>query len=266
MKQKKYYFIATFYILFCFCLLEAFPIIEDYINTNKEQKRHLDYHYGYKKGLVVKITPDTPEFVAGTIGTFTVSITNISKNSIDIKYPTGQQWDMAIYYNGLPIFQWSEPYRWNESPNTITLRPGETRSEKLAWSSMNYYGQPLSQGIYKCIGLVTCSPKIIVSNESSFRLLPPSVIARKTIKTKLNQCFEIELPRFANDEELVWKIVYIYNDNRISYTNRKLKDKSIVITFLPKRLGHVNFDLYAYPKSSTIKHSLERRSYRVEVD
>lgn len=224
------------------------------------------YHFGYDKYLEVTITPEQSEFVAGSIATFTVTLRNKSKENIKIDYPTGQQWDMAIFYHGSQIFRWSNGYTWQKAPHYIPLRPGESRSQQLSWTSVNIHGQPLEQGEYSCVGVVTCSPKIRVSEKCRFRLTPPSVVAQEVIKTSLNQCFDIELPRFANNQELKWQIVYKYNDNRISNTFVKTNGNIVKMTFLPKRIGHVEFDLYAYPESLNQTVSLERRSYRIEVE
>lgn len=224
------------------------------------------YRYPYVKGIEVKIIPDSPEFIAGSIATFTVTLKNNNKYPINIDYATGRHWDMVVYHNDYPIYRWSDGFTWENSPHTIPLQPKETKSVKLSWVSVNLRGEPLIQGIYKCVGLVTCSPRAIVSPEVDVRLTPPSVVAKEIIRTRLNQAFEIELPRFGGDYELEWKIVYKNNDNRIRLTSKKQKDESIVISFLPKRIGHVEFDLYAYPNRYNPTVSLERRSYRIEVE
>lgn len=266
MKQQKSacIFLLLFVLAFTSFVEAAY---ESYFTYNKKdkEKSSTKYSFGYTKGIQVKITPDKPEFQAGSIATFTISITNKNKYPINLDYPTGQQWDMVIYKDGYQIVRWSNGFTWEKSPHYIPLKAGETRSQKLSWTTVNIKGEPLSQGIYKCVGLVTCSPKTIVSEEVKFRLTPPSVVAKELIKTKLNQCFDIELPRFVNGVELEWEIVYALNDNRISITSRKIKNESIVITFLPKRIGHVDFDLYAYPETLNQTVSFERRSYRVEV-
>ncbi len=237
-----------------------------YIKNKETPIPYSKYHYGYLKGIEVKITPEKLEIPSGSIATFTVTLTNKNKYPITIDYPTGREWDMFVTYNERPIFRWSNGFRWEEAPHSIALMPKESRSQTFTWVAVNKTGDPLYQGIYKCVGLVTSSPKIIVSNAVKIRLTPPSVVARKTIKTNLNQCFEIELPRFSDNQELKWEIIYRNNDNRIGLTSKKIKSNSFVYTFMPKRLGHVEFDLYAFPHILNNKVSLERRSYRIEVE
>ena len=224
------------------------------------------YHFGNRKHVEVTITPESNEIVAGTIATFTITLKNKSRDSIQIDYPTGQQWDLVIYDTKRQIFRWSNGFTWHKSPHYIPLKPGEERSETLNWVSVNKWGQPLLQGDYSCVGIITCSPTRLVSNKVKFRLTPPSVVAKGTIKTSLNQCFEIELPRFSGKTELVWSIVYKNNDNRIDERIRHIKTNTFLISFLPKRRGHVEFDMYAYPEGLNKTVSLERRSYRIEVE
>lgn len=269
MKQK---FLILIIIITSFLIItkSSYAASHDKYLTKRNRKELSSYGYLYRypyvKGIEVKIIPERPEFIAGSIATFTVTLTNKNKYPINIEYPTGRHWDMVVYHNDYPIYRWSDGYTWEESPHIIPLQPNETRSCKLSWVSVNVRGEPLVQGIYKCVGLVTCSPKTIVSPEVDIRLIPPSIVPTEIIRTNLNQVFEIELPRFGGDYELEWKIVYRNNDNRISLTSKKQKDESIVISFLPRRIGHVEFDLYAYPNRHNPSVSLERRSYRIEVE
>ncbi len=237
-----------------------------YVKSKYTDVKRSDYRFPYIKGLEVRIYPETQEFVAGSIATFTITLTNKNKYPISVEYPTGRQWDMVIYSGASQIFRWSNGYTWKKAHHSIPLAPGESRSQQVSWVSVNKFGAPLSQGIYKCVGLATCYPKTLVSNEVKFRLGPPSVVKKEIIRTRLNQAFELELPRYANDYELVWEIFYKNNDNRIRTTSRRINPETITITFLPRRIGHVEFTLYAYPNSLNQTVALERRSYRIEVE
>lgn len=237
-----------------------------YVKSKYKDVDKTSYRFPYIKGLEVSIYPESPEFIAGSIATFTIRLTNKNKYPIRVEYASGRQWDMVIYSGASQIFRWSNGFTWKKSPHSIPLAPGESRSQQLSWVSVNKYGAPLPQGTYKCVGLATCYPKTLVSNEVKFRLGPPSVITQEIIRTNLNQPFTIELPRFANEYELVWDIFYKYNDNRISSVSRKINPETITLTFLPKRIGHVEFYLYAYPNHLNQTVALERRSYRIEVE
>lgn len=215
--------------------------------------------------LQITMTTEKPEIIAGTVATFTITIRNRTDKTVNIHYPTGQQWDFATYHNKIQIYRWSQGTIWADSPHTIPLKSGETRSEKLTWLTIDRNGVPLPQGIYTANGMVMTVPRFLVSSDCQVRLLPAEIKPTKIIETRLNQYFDIELPRYSNLRELDWKIDYVYNDNRISiHSVSKVKDK-FVVTFHPKRVGHVEFNLYAFYETTDETSSLERRSYRIEV-
>lgn len=215
--------------------------------------------------LQITIAPEKPEIISGSIATFTITIRNRTNHTVEIPYPTGQQWDLAVYHSRTQIFRWSQGYTWEDSPHSIPLKRGETRSEKLAWLTVDRNGTPLPHGMYRAQGMVMTRPRYLVSNDCHIRLLPPEIKPMQTIETRLNQLFDIELPRYSGKHELSWHIDYVYNDNRIAIQAvRKSADKTI-LTFNPMRVGHVEFHLYAYHDTQNATKSLERRSFRIEV-
>lgn len=215
--------------------------------------------------LQITITPEKPEIIAGTLATFTITIRNRTNHTVNIHYPTGQQWDLATYHGTTQIFRWSQGYEWADAPHTIPLKRGETRSEQLTWLTVDRNGEALPHGIYRAHGMVMIAPRHLISNDCTIRLLPPEIKPQQLIEARLNQLFDIELPRFSGKHELGWQIDYVYNDNRISlHSLNKTADKTIV-TFRPQRVGHVEFNLYAYHETQDATRSIERRSFRVEV-
>ncbi|EKD84326.1 MAG: hypothetical protein ACD_39C00105G0002 [uncultured bacterium] len=215
--------------------------------------------------LLITITPEKPEIVSGTVATFTITIRNRTDKTVKIHYPTGQQWDLATFHGRTQIYRWSQGFVWADAPHTIPLKSGETRSEQLTWLTVDRNNTPLPHGVYTAQGMVMTVPRHLVSNDCHIRLLPPEIKPTQLIETRLNQHFDIELPRFSGKHEIDWKIDYVYNDNRISiYSVNKTTDKTVV-TFLPKRVGHVEFHLYAYHDTQDETKSIERRSFRIEV-
>jgi len=215
--------------------------------------------------LQVTITPEKSELISGTIATFTVTIRNRTNHSIKLHYPTGQQWDLATYHGDTQIFRLSQGYIWVDSPHSIPLKRGETRSEQLTWLTVDRNGEPLPHGIYSAHGMAMIAPRHIVSNSCRIRLLPPELKPQQLIETRLNQMFDIELPRRSGKRELDWQIDYVYNDNRISVHSVNRTADKVIVTFHPTRVGHVEFHLYAYHDTQDATRSLERRSFRVEV-
>ncbi|PKL49361.1 MAG: hypothetical protein CVV42_06620 [Candidatus Riflebacteria bacterium HGW-Riflebacteria-2] len=215
--------------------------------------------------LQVTITPEKSELISGTIATFTITIRNRTNHTINVHYPTGQQWDLAAYHGHTQIYRWSQGYTWADAPHTIPLKRGETRSQQLTWLTVDRNGEALPHSIYKIHGMAMLSPRHLVSNDCIIRLLPPAIKPQQLIETRLNQMFDIELPRYSGTYELDWQIDYVYNDNRISVHSVNRSADKVIVTFHPKRVGHVEFHLFAYHDTQDATRSLERRSFRVEV-
>lgn len=215
--------------------------------------------------LKITIKPDRSEIIAGEVATFTISIQNKTNETVNLHYPTGQHWDLLCYRDKRPLFKWSQGLTWLESSHYIPLRVGETRSEKLSWKTVNKNGRPLSRGVYMTQGMVMLSPRTLISNNCYLRLLPSKVKKQEVINVRLNQYFDIGVPEFSHSDELAWHIDYVHNDNRIALHNMKKHDKKVIYRFKAKRVGYVEFHMYAYKELSDITKSIERRSYRIEV-
>ena len=215
--------------------------------------------------LQITITPEKAELISGSVATFTITIRNRTNHTVNLHYPTGQQWDLAAYHGRTQIFRRSQGSIWADAPHTIPLKRGETRSEQLTWLTVDRNDTPLPHGIYSAHGMVMISPRHLVSNDCQIRLLPAEIKPVQIIETRLNQFFDIELPRYSGKRELEWHIDYVYNDNRIAIQSINRTADKVVVTFNPKRVGHVEFHLYAHHDTQDATRSLERRSFRVEV-
>lgn len=215
--------------------------------------------------LQITVSADTPEIITGQTATFTITIRNRTDKTVNIPYKTGQQWDMAVYHDRTQIYRWSQGLTWADAPHSIPLKSGETRSQQLSWDSIDRNGLPLPLGIYKVQGMVMTQPRYLVSNDCAIRLLPNEIKKTEVIDAKLNQIFEIELPRYVGVRELKWQIEYVYNDNRIAvHRVEKTADKTKIF-FHPKRVGHVTFHMFAHNDTQDVTVSFERRTFRVEV-
>ncbi len=215
--------------------------------------------------LQITIVPEAEEIIAGKTATFTITIRNRTDKTVNIPYETGQQWDLAAYHERTQIFRWSQGMTWADAPHAIPLKTGETRSETLTWDTIDRNGLPLPQGVYNVQGMVMTRPRYLVSNDCRIRLLPAEIKKGEIIEAKLNQVFEIEVPRYSGNQELAWQIDYVYNDNRISVHRIEKMDNKMIIYFHPKRVGHVTFHLFAHHDTQNASVSLERRTFRVEV-
>ncbi len=215
--------------------------------------------------LQITVAPETDAIIAGNTATFTVTMRNRTDKTLQIPYKTGQQWDLAAYHEKTQIFRWSQGMTWADAPHSIPLKAGDSRSEKLSWATIDRNGLPLPQGVYNIQGMVMTGPRYLVSNDCAIRLLPSEVKKTENIEVKLNQVFEIEVPRYSGNRELAWQIEYEYNDNRMAIHRVEKIDNKTIIFFHPKRVGHVTFHLFAFRDTQNVTISLERRTYRIEV-
>lgn len=215
--------------------------------------------------LQITVASDRLEMISGDTATFTVTIRNRTDKTINIPYKTGQQWDLAAYHNRTQIYRWSQGLTWADAAHSVPLKAGETRSQKLCWTSTNRLGLPLQQGTYTIQGMVMTQPRFLVSNDCTITLLPNEIKKTEVINAKLNQIFEIEVPRYSGNRDLNWQVEYIYNDNRISVHRVEKTSDKIIIFFHPKRVGHVTLHLFAHHDTQDVSVSLERRTFRIEV-
>ncbi|MFZ5952937.1 MAG: BsuPI-related putative proteinase inhibitor [Candidatus Rifleibacteriota bacterium] len=215
--------------------------------------------------LELKAWPEKKEIIAGNTATFTIQIRNRTDKTVQIHYPTGQHWDYAVFHEGLQIYRWSQGLRWADSPHSIPLKRGEPMTFQMSWQSRDHKNRPLPQGVYKIYAMAMVSPRPLVTNTFSIRLLPEEIKKTEVIEVKLNSFFEIVVPRYSGKQEVEWQIAYEYNDNRIAVHELIKRDKELTIVFKAKRTGHVNFHLYGRHDTRLFSESLERRSYRIEV-
>lgn len=215
--------------------------------------------------LEITLRPAMPEVVAGEVATFTIKVRNRADKTVDIRFETGQRWDLAAFHAGTQIWRWSNMLRWEDAPHSIPIRVDRPETTTLGWRTVDRNGAPLPQGIYKVQGMVMCTPRALVTNTVAVRLLPPVERRLDTTKVKIGSFFEVRVPRFVKDRQVRWEIDYDYNDNRIDPVERRSDDKDEIITFVAKRVGHVTVRLYEHPEFQHVDSSLERRTFRVEV-
>jgi hypothetical protein len=246
--------IAVIILLFL-TIVSAMPAIASWRKWEFVNPAHIE----------VKAWCEKKEIIAGDVATFTIQIRNRTDQTINVFFPTGQRWDYAVYHNDVQIYRWSQGLEWAEAPHSVPLKAGETLSKTMRWQSLDRLGRALPQGVYRIHGMLMTKPRHLVSNTFSLRLLPPEIKKQEIINAKLHSFFEVAVPRFSRRQELKWEILYVYNDNRISVHRVRKTEKEIIITFMAKRAGHVDFHLYGRDSHKSFGESVERRSYRVEV-
>jgi len=213
----------------------------------------------------IRLIPENREIIAGEVATFTITIRNRTDKTVHVPFSTGQRWDLAIFSLETQIYRWSQGLEWLEAPHSIPIAPGKTESAMLSWQSLDRVGCPLPQGVYKARGFVMTRPRFLVSNDTRIRLLPNDVKKIEVLKAKLHQHFELPLPRVIDGKEVTWQVAYPFNDNRIDVVKVNKDLKYTYLTFYPKRIGYVIVHLYAHPRFKFVESSIQRRTYRFEI-
>jgi len=223
------------------------------------------WEYVQPHDLEITLRPEMPEVVAGEIATFTIKVRNRADKTVDLRFETGQRWDLAAFHDNTQVWRWSNMLRWEEAPHSIPIRTDRPETAVLGWRTVDRNGVPLPQGVYKVQGMVMCEPRALVSNAVAIRLLPPVEQRLDTMKVKIGSYFEVKVPRVIKGRQVRWDIDYDYNDNRIDPVERRSDDANEIITFVAKRVGHVTVHLYEHPEFQHADSSLERRTFRVDV-
>ncbi len=226
------------------------------------------WEYVNPSDLEIRVRVHQEEIVAGSVATFTISIRNKTDKTIPIYFPTGQQYDYAIFHNRTQIYRWSQGLCWDEAPHSVPLKAGKTMEHTMAWNSVDRLGRALPQGHYAIQGMVMTKPRYLVTNQCKVRLLPKNILKEEIIETKLGHFFEIELPRYTNSSNIRehrWKLEYLYNDNRVSFHKVRRKGNKIIGTFKAKRRGYVRMQFFLADENKNFERALQRRSYKVVV-
>lgn len=216
--------------------------------------------------IEVTIEPLQKEIFAGDVASFTIRVRNRTDKPVSLDFDTGQQFDLAGFSQKVQIFRWSQGLRWNPAPHSIRVHPGRDFKTTLGWQTIDRNGYPLPQGVYRAKGILKIAPRNIVSNTTSFRLLPPEIKKTQKIKAQLRHLFSIEVPRYKNGKELKYQIYYISNRNRISLHSSRYEGDLAVFTFYPKRVGRASFHMYSRIDTSDFTSSLARRTYEVVIE
>ncbi|MBI3038040.1 hypothetical protein HYY75_03160 [bacterium] len=223
------------------------------------------WEFIHPSDVEIRLKPDNPEVVSGETATFSLIVYNKSDKPLSLPFKTGHRWDMAVYHYDTQIWRSSNGQSWEEAPNSISILPRQTEIQRLSWKAIDRLGNPLPQGIYRAEGIAMLAPRHLISNKVSIRLLPPTLKKNERIRVKIHQTFEIEVPHYIDGREVQWIVDYVYNDNRISHLITRATYDKFVWVFRGDRPGRVTMYLYAFPPFKGPGHSLERRTYPVEV-
>jgi hypothetical protein len=66
---------------------------------------------------------------------FTLAVTNADKEPVDLEFQSGKELDIAIYEDGVKVWDWSEGRMFTQAVETQTLASGETLIYEANWDT-----------------------------------------------------------------------------------------------------------------------------------
>ncbi|MDH5461842.1 MAG: ABC transporter substrate-binding protein [Candidatus Bathyarchaeota archaeon] len=112
-------------------------------------------------GLEFSMTIKNTRIRIGDTVEVTLTLTNISNESVTIWFGSGQSFDLYLYQSGLPAARWSDDKAFFQWVWDVKLEGGESFSETLQWNFYTYDSNgytPPSPGEYElvtvCMGMV----------------------------------------------------------------------------------------------------------------
>ncbi|MEX2582082.1 MAG: BsuPI-related putative proteinase inhibitor [Gemmatimonadota bacterium] len=89
----------------------------------------------------VHTTRDTVSFV--------LQVTNTSRSTVVLTFPTGQTYDFLVRRNGQEVWRWSAGQMFTQAMQEVRLSPGETVTHQAAWAV-----PAAADGEYEAVGIL----------------------------------------------------------------------------------------------------------------
>jgi len=107
-------------------------------------------------GLEFNMTMENTYIHVGESVEITLTVTNISNESLTIWFGSGQSFDLYLYESGLPIAKWSDDKAFFQWVWDVKLEGGESFSDTLQWNFYIYDSNsyiPPSPGVYELVAI-----------------------------------------------------------------------------------------------------------------
>ncbi|NLM17528.1 MAG: hypothetical protein GX221_07410 [Candidatus Riflebacteria bacterium] len=217
-------------------------------------------------GLRVDITISQKEILAGEPATFTVTLKNVSFSPQTLKFDSGQTWDLLLQKGAKTLYKWSSCYDFSWMGHSITLRPGETRTQVFSWNSFTPNNHLYPQGTYEAFGVVQSTPQAIISsNPVKFKIIAPIDVSHPEMLLEHPDIKEISLPKLKDGKPLKWQFTYTENRNIIKLLSIKQNEENYIYRFKTMRSGKAALVFHAYTEKS-ISNAAERHKYFIRVE
>lgn len=96
------------------------------------------------------------QFDPGEAVEVTIAVKNVGGGPAAITFPSGQRYDLAVRRpRGDEVWRWSHDKAFIQVIQTVTLKPGEALSFKVAWDQRDLQGRRVDPGTYEVIAIIT---------------------------------------------------------------------------------------------------------------
>lgn len=105
------------------------------------------------EGLGLSVAWDPDPLVSGATVTFTVTISNLGPEPVEITYSDGQRADVALLADGDEVYRWSDGQVFTQALGRVTLGPGEVLEVPLEAPAL-----PVEPGTYDLVATTPGDP------------------------------------------------------------------------------------------------------------
>ncbi len=104
-----------------------------------------------KRAVQWQVVPEQRVVEAGKPVVFVLELRNISGMPLELRFSSGQQFDVMVYKEG----EWGARWRWNRGKSFITaftsmrLNFGEVKQFRVEWDGRDDQGRPVPPGRYR---------------------------------------------------------------------------------------------------------------------
>lgn len=98
--------------------------------------------------------------IQGQSVTMRLTLSNCGQRDSALPFRSGQRYDFVVTRDGREVWRWSAKRFFTMALGQVRLRPGEARSFVETWNLLDGDGNPVAEGTYTIVGVITARPEI----------------------------------------------------------------------------------------------------------
>jgi hypothetical protein len=122
--------------------------------------------------VVVLLASDRPTYRVGTAATFTIAVDNPGASPATITFPSGQQYDIAVFAGETEVWRWSAGRAFPQVIREVQFPPGVSLLGRESWDWRDTGGAAPPPGTYRVVATLTADPPK-AGNVVEVSLTPP---------------------------------------------------------------------------------------------